>query len=648
MTEKLPNGAPQDNESDVSLAEVHGTVDISEPQSFWRRFFAFAGPAFMVSVGYMDPGNWATDIAGGARFGYRLIWIILLSNLMAIIFQTLSARLGIATGRDLAQACREYYPRPVTWVLWIICEIAIAACDLAEVLGSAIGLHLLFKIPLLFGVILTAFDVMLLLMLQSYGIRKLEAAVVAMVATIGTCFALEMLLSKPVWTEVAKGLLPSALSGDALYIAIGIIGATVMPHNLYLHSALVQTRALKKTPEGLRQASWFNLLDCVVAMNGAFFVNTAILVLAATTFHFTGHGEVASIQEAYALLDPLLGSRIAPIAFAVALLAAGQSSTITGTLAGQIVMEGFVRIRLRPWMRRLLTRLLAIIPAILVILIKGDDGIDSLLILSQVILSLQLAFALVPLIHFTRDRRWMGILATPTWIHLLAWLSAGTIIVLNLKMVFETIIAGFDDPGIDGQVIRCLLVPATACLLPLLFWMIFEGRWKQFREQVSRISELPDISSKDLVFSGKYQKIGIAIEATHEDMEVVSHMFPLAKATGAQVILIHALESATGRFIGPLADDAEARAHSKYLEIMKRKIVEGGLVCDIKMGTGEAENEIARIAKEEKVDLIVTGSHGHSLWGNLIYGSTISELRKLTNIPIFSIRVSGNKKVFWS
>src|SRR6267142_1281818 len=347
----------------------------------------------MVSVGYMDPGNWATDLAAGARFGYRLIWVILISNLMAILLQTLSARLGIVTGRDLAQACRDHYPRPIVWLLWILCEIAIAACDLAEVLGSAIALHLLFGIPILAGVLITAFDVMLLLLLQSFGIRKMEAFILVLVATIGGCFAVEMFLSNPPVGQIIKGFVPHGLSGEALYIAIGIIGATVMPHNLYLHSALVQSRAVERSKAGLKEATKYNLIDSVVALNAAFFVNAAILILAAAAFHNSGHHNVARLEEAHELLKPLLGYAIAPVAFAVALLAAGQSSTITGTLAGQIVMEGFVRMRLRPWLRRLVTRSIAIIPAVVVILWKGDEAVDGLLVLSQVILSLQLSFA---------------------------------------------------------------------------------------------------------------------------------------------------------------------------------------------------------------------------------------------------------------
>lgn len=624
-----------------SLPEVHASVEVGRDQSFLRRLFAFTGPAFMVSVGYMDPGNWATDIAGGARFGYRLIWIILLSNLMAILLQVLSARLGIATGLDLAQACREYYSKKTSFVLWILCEIAIAACDLAEVLGSAIGLHLLFKIPILFGVLATAFDVMILLALQSYGIRKLEAVIVSLVATIGVCFSIELFLSQPVWSQVAAGFVPTSLDGDALYIAIGIIGATVMPHNLYLHSALVQSRAVARTPDGIRQAAKFNFIDCVVAMNGAFLVNSAILILAASTFHFAGKTEVATLQEAHSLLDGLLGTSVAPIAFAIALLAAGQSSTITGTLAGQIVMEGFLKIRLRPWLRRLVTRLLAIVPAVVVILWKGDQGVDSLLVLSQVILSLQLSFAIVPLIHFTGDRRLMGDLATPLWAHILAWTSATIIIGLNLKLVTETIQTAWIIPGPAGFAAKFFLFPLTLCLIPFLVWMIVEHRWKIWKERVTEAFVSPELPSEDTVLSRQYSRIAVALEAVKEDMEILAGVVPLVRAARAELVLIHVVESATGRFIGTLVNDEEARADTEYLGRVSNKMKSGGLSCRFRLGAGESEDEIARIAEEEKVDLIVTGSHGHALLGDLFHGSTVTELRHITKIPVLSIRVSG-------
>ncbi|HCT23705.1 MAG TPA: iron/manganese transporter, partial [Chitinophagaceae bacterium] len=394
--------------SEKSLSEVHGTVDTAKHPRGWKRFLAYIGPAYLVSVGYMDPGNWATDLQGGAKFGYQLIWVLLMSNLMALLLQSLSARLGIVRRRDLAQANRELYPPVVNFCLYVLAELAIAATDLAEVLGMAIGIHLLTGMPILWGVVITVLDTFLLLVLQRYGIRKMEAFIISLVAIIGFSFLAEILLAKPDMGEVVKGFVPTALSEEALYIAVGIIGATVMPHNLYLHSALVQTRKIGSDKASIKRALRFNFIDSAVALNAAFFVNAAILVLAATAFYATGNTEVARIEDAHRLLEPLLGSSLAPALFAIALIAAGQSSTVTGTLAGQIVMEGYLRLRINPWLRRLLTRLIAIVPAVIVIYVFGDSELDNLLVFSQVILSLQLGFAVIPLIHFVSDKQAMG------------------------------------------------------------------------------------------------------------------------------------------------------------------------------------------------------------------------------------------------
>jgi len=417
-----------------SLAEVHGTVPVPPGASWLRRMFAFAGPAYLVSVGYMDPGNWATDLAGGARFGYTLLSIILLSNLMAILLQGLSAKLGIVTGRDLAQACRDHYSRPVSFFLWIICEIAIAACDLAEVIGSAIALQLLFGIPLPWGIAITSLDVLIVLYLQHRGFRLLEALVLVLIATIAGCFLFEILISKPDTGAVLSGFVPSASilrDPDKLYIAIGILGATVMPHNLYLHSSVVQTRSYEETRAGRREALKYAFLDSTVALSFALFINAAILIVAAATFHSAGHTGVAEIQDAYRLLTPLLGVTGASAVFAFALLASGQNSTLTGTLAGQIVMEGFLNIRIRPWLRRLITRLIAIVPAALTAIFFGAHGTAQLLILSQVILSLQLSFAVFPLVWFTSDRMKMGEFVNPLWLKSLAYAVAVAIASFN-------------------------------------------------------------------------------------------------------------------------------------------------------------------------------------------------------------------------
>ncbi len=424
-----------------SLPESYHSVEIPRGVSVWRKALAFAGPGYMVAVGYMDPGNWATDLAGGARFGYALLSVILLSNLMAILLQALALKLGIATGRDLAQACRDHYSRPVSFVLWVLCEIAIAACDLAEVIGSAIALNLLFGIPLIWGVCLTAFDVLLILLLQNKGFRYLEAFVITLVATIGVCFAVELAMARPEIAAVARGLVPTAqivTNPMMLYIAIGILGATVMPHNLYLHSSIVQTRKVLPDAQSKREAIRFATLDSTVALLFAFFINAAILILAAATFHNTGHQDVADIGDAYHLLTPLLGATLASTLFAVALLAAGQNSTITGTLAGQIVMEGFLNIRLPAWLRRLITRLIAIVPAVIVTALYGERGAGGLLILSQVILSLQLSFAVVPLVFFTSQRRKMGEFVNSRPLAALAWVVAATIVGLNAWLLLGT------------------------------------------------------------------------------------------------------------------------------------------------------------------------------------------------------------------
>jgi manganese transport protein len=424
----------------ASLEEVHRSVMVPEGAGFWRKLLAFAGPGFLIAVGYMDPGNWATDIAGGAQFGYTLLSVIMISNLMAILLQHLSIKLGIATGRDLAQACRDHYSRPTVWFLWILCELAIAACDLAEVIGSAIALQLLFGIPLIWGCLITVADVMLVLLLQHKGFRYLEAVVITLIVTIGTCFTLELILAKPDVGEVLGGFVfrPEILHNPAmLYVAIGILGATVMPHNLYLHSSIVQTRKYAQHAAGKREAIKFATIDSTFALMFALFINGAILVLAAATFHTSGHQGVAEIQDAFHLLDGLLGVTFASILFAVALLASGQNSTITGTLAGQIVMEGFVNIRLRPWLRRLITRGIAIVPAVIVIGIFGEDKSMELLVASQVCLSMQLGFACWPLMRFTGERAKMGPFVNPPWIKLLGWIVTLLIIGLNVKLLLD-------------------------------------------------------------------------------------------------------------------------------------------------------------------------------------------------------------------
>ena len=443
MSESVPEPASSDGwrrQGEVSLPEVFRSVPVPQNASFWRKILAFAGPGFLVSVGYMDPGNWATDLAGGAKYGYTLLSVILISNLIAMLLQHLCVKLGVVTGRDLAQACRDAYPKPVVWSLWVLCEAAIAACDLAEVVGSAIGLQLLFGIPLVQGCLITSLDVLIVLFLQNKGFRYVEALVITLILTVGGCFVAELFFARPSLAGIAFGFIPSAeilKNKEMLFIAIGILGATVMPHNLYLHSSIVQTRNFERSSAGKTEAIKFASIDSTFALLFALFINGGILILAAAAFHWSGHEGVADIQEAYKLLSPALGVGVASTLFALALLASGQNSTLTGTLAGQIVMEGFLNIRLAPWLRRLITRLIAIVPAVCVIGYYGEGRTTDLLIWSQVILSMQLSFAVIPLLLFTNDKSKMGKFANPLWVKILAGVSAVVIVVLNLKLLFD-------------------------------------------------------------------------------------------------------------------------------------------------------------------------------------------------------------------
>jgi manganese transport protein len=626
---------------DRSLAEVNSSVLIRPHTNFWARLFTFTGPAFMVSVGYMDPGNWATDLAGGARFGYKLIWVILLANLMAILFQALSARLGIVYGRDLAQACRDHYSKTINFILWIICEVAIAACDLAEVLGSAIGLYLLFKIPLLWGVLITTFDVLLLMLLMSFGIRKMEAFILALVATIGICFGIEVFFSNPNYLEAASGLIPTPMNMEGLFISLGIIGATVMPHNLYLHSALVQSRNVSRTTTGLKEANKFNLIDSVVALNAAFFVNAAILIVAAAVFFKNGYNNVASIIDAHALLAPLLGTKAAPIIFGIALLAAGQSSTITGTFAGQIVMEGFVGLKMRPWMRRLTTRLIAIIPTVIVIKFSGDHAVDSLLIFSQVILSLQLPFALIPLLHFTSNRKKMGEFASKMWVMILAWGAASLITLLNLKYIYDLIIESIPLSNAQGILVKYLLLPVSAFLLPLLLWMLFEPIFSKARISTIVQKAASGFVSKPIKHRAGYKKIGVALEGKRDkDEQIYSGSLDMIKSMNAEVFLINIVQSVTGRFMGELVADKDAFEMNEYLNSFAEKYKLEGIPSQIIIGGGEPKEEIIKIVKKENLELLIAGSHGHKFISDIIYGSTIDGVRHGVQLPVLAIPVN--------
>ncbi len=617
-----------------SLANVHSSVGTSQ-LTFWRRMFAFAGPAYLVSVGYMDPGNWATDLEGGARFGYRLLWVLVMSNGMAILLQTLAARLGIVSGRDLAQACRETYPRPVTLAMWALCEVAIAACDLAEVLGAAIALNMLFHIPLLIGVILTGADTLLLLAFQSFGIRTMEAFILALISVIAACFCIEVFWAKPVWTEVFTGLAPR-ISGKTLYLAIGILGATVMPHNLYLHSALVQTRTIGHDEKSKRTACRFNLIDCVVALNGAMFVNCAILVLAGAVFF--KHGIVVTeIQQAQQLLVPLLSTTLAGVIFAVALLCSGQSSTLTGTMAGQITMEGFLNLRMRPWVRRLITRSIAIIPAALTIRFMGDSSTMDLLLLSQVIISMQLPFAVIPLIHFTNDRRRMGSFANRGWVKTLAWVCAAVILGLNFWLAGQSIVDWMSNPSPWRTALRLVLIPTIAGVMALLLWISFEPVISRRSRYGRAPVVLPEAEAEAAPLV--YRRILVTIDHTELDRMAVSHAAAMGRMHAAKIYVLHVEEGVTSQVYGQAASTAETEAGEQYLERIAQLLRAQGLTVETSISySSHPDKEIVRYAREVNADLVIMGAHGHGGIKDLIFGNTINPVRHQLSVPMLIVR----------
>jgi manganese transport protein len=636
-------------QSDNSLQEVHASV-ATNGNSRIKRFLAFAGPAYLVSVGYMDPGNWATDIAGGSKYGYALIWVLLMSNLMALLLQSLSARLGIVRRRDLAQANRETYPKYINIALYVLAEIAIAATDLAEVLGMAIGIHLLFGMPILWGVLITIFDTFLLLILQRLGMRKMEAFIIGLIAVIGISFLVNIILASPDFSELVKGFIPSfpdpatlyAEKGitaplptqTALYLAIGIIGATVMPHNLYLHSALVQTRKIATDKSSIKSALKNNFVDSAIALNLAFFVNAAILVLAATVFFKSGQTDVAEIQDAHKLLEGMLGSEWAPRLFAIALIAAGQSSTITGTLAGQIVMEGYLRLRMNPWLRRLLTRMLAIIPAVVVILIYGDKELDTLLILSQVILSMQLGFAIIPLIHFVSDKKTMGHFTIKRWTQVLSWLVASILVYLNFKMLTEQALGFFEASS--SIILKSLIVIGALILIGLLLYIIIFPWVKKLRKSVVIVHEaapvLHDLSAP------QFNRIAVALDFTNRDEKILS--FALNQGNkNSQYILIHIVESAASKLLGAATADLETQEDTKRLESYISELQNRGYQVEGTLGFRNRVEEIVRLVQESKADLLVIGSHGHSGLKDFWHGETIERVRHGIKLPVLIVNL---------
>jgi manganese transport protein len=621
-------------QKDVSLSEVHGSIDTTGKRPWWRQLFVFFGPAYLISVGYMDPGNWATDLAGGSQFGYTLLWVLLMSNLMAILLQNLSARLGIVRGRDLAQANRETYPAFINIPLYILAEIAIAACDLAEVLGMAIGIQLLTGLPLIYGVCLTVLDTFLLLFLQRLGMRRMEALIIGLIAIVGGSFLVEILLAKPALSDIAGGFIPVLHGRQALYIAIGIIGATVMPHNLYLHSALVQTRKIGPGEQQIKKALRINFLDSAVALNLAFLVNAAILILAATVFFKTGNTSVASIKDAYHLL-PMLGSKLAPKIFAIALIAAGQSSTLTGTLAGQIVMEGYLQLRINPWLRRLITRLLAIIPAVLVILIAGESEADNLLVLSQVILSVQLGFAIIPLIHFVSDHKTMGIFTASLPIRFLSWLVAALLVYLNVKLVLEELVPWLTQPG-DWGIKTGILVASAAAIGLLVYITLHPFFTRAAGKAIPLVHPQPD-ALQDWT-PPVFRHIAIALDFSAHDQKLLAYAVGQG-GKGARYLLIHVVESASAHMLGRESDDLETRKDLERLDQYRHALEEKGFNSYTALGYRHRSREIARIVNQQKADMLVIGSHGHTGLKDFIYGETVNAVRHEVKVPVLVVRL---------
>lgn len=614
-----------------SLEEVHSSVNTARSNS-WRRLFAFFGPAYMVSVGYMDPGNWATDIAGGSKFGYSLIWVLVMSNLIALLLQSFCARLGVVYGKDLAQASRENYPRFVNFFLYLLAEIAIAACDLAEVIGMAIGINLLFpSISILAGVCITVLDSFLLLFLLHRGIRKLEAFIISLVVLIGISFFTELIIAKPAVNEILTGLKPFLENDEALYIAIGIIGATVMPHNLYLHSSLVQTRKFKRNQNDISKAIKFNTADSAIALNFALFVNAAILILAAATFYKNGRHDIVEIQDAHQLLQPMLGSALAPILFAVALIAAGQSSTITGTLAGQVVMEGYLNLRIQPWVRRLITRMIAIIPALITILVLGDKATGKLLILSQVILSLQLGFAIIPLIHFVSDKNKMAEFVIPFWQKILAWIAALTIISLNIKLVYAEV-RDYIMTNENPILFSFTIVPVCVfCFLMLLYVLVIPFL---VREKKYSLDDFHD-NFKPIILENttELNRIAITVDFGPSDNKAINKAVSICNKSSV-LILIHVLESANAVIYGEDAFDHESEEDVQKLKLYQEQLEKENIKTEIQLGFGNPKQVIPELVKKNNCDTLVMGKHGHRTWKDIILGSTIDSVRHDVKVPL--------------
>jgi manganese transport protein len=619
-----------------SLEEVNQSVSTQNKKTVFKKILAFFGPAYLVSVGYMDPGNWATDIAGGSQFGYALLWVLLMSNLMALLLQSLSARLGIVTQRDLAQASRETYSKFINYILYILAEIAIAACDLAEVLGMAIGINLLFNIPLIDAVIITVLDTFLLLFLINKGIRKMEAFIIVLVLIIGLSFVFEMFFAQPEMGKVLYGLIPSIPNEQALYIAIGIIGATVMPHNLYLHSSLVQTRKFSRSDAGIKQALKYNFIDSAIALNLAFFVNAAILILAAATFYKNGMHEVAEIQDAYRFLQPLLGTKWASILFAVALIAAGQSSTVTGTLAGQIVMEGYLNLRIQPWVRRIITRLIAIVPAVVIILIYGESVTGKLLVLSQVVLSLQLGFAIIPLIHFVSDKSKMKGYHIGKVTQVAAWLIAIIIVSLNAKLVYSEI-QGWLETSENPIILWLTVVPLALGFLFLLLYIVIKPFFSKTKLNIENHSP-HDMNLKFVETAVQDNKnIAITVDFSFADENAINYAFKMG-GKEAKYTLIHVVESVGALMYGKQIDDHETTIDETLLLEYKLMFREKGFHVKTLLGFGKPNKVIPKLVNKGDFDILIMGTHGHTGMKDLLFGTTVDRLRHKISIPLLIVK----------
>jgi manganese transport protein len=617
-----------------SLGNVHNTVS-TENKTGWRKLLSFLGPAYLVSVGYMDPGNWATDLAAGSQFGYKLIWVLLLSNLIALLLQNLAVRLGIVRGLDLAQASKHTYPRFVNFCLYILAQIAIIACDLAEIIGMAIGLNLLFGLPLIWGVSITLLDTLLLLFLLNKGMRKLEGFIISLIFIVGIAFLAQMFIVQPSVIEIAKGFVPSKLNATSLYLAIGIIGATVMPHNLYLHSSLVQTRKIDRSEAGIKNAIRFNFWDTTIALNLAFFVNAAILILAASAFFGRGFHQVAEIQDAHKLLTNIFG-KLAPALFAIALIAAGQSSTVTGTLAGQIIMEGHLNLRIAPWLRRLLTRLLAIVPAFFTIIHYGEEGLGKLLILSQVVLSLQLGFAIIPLIHFTSDKKRMGKFATSVPLKILAWGFATLIVGLNARLVIQEIDNwAATSPG-SANLVHFVISPLAVGVGLLLLYVFLRPLLYKHADQPIYIPH--GIAAKlDNLEAVAYNNIAITIDFSKNDEDCIRHAL-MQGGKKAHYTLIHVVETAGARYYGGQVMDSETQSDVNNLDKYVATLKDLNYKAEAKIGYGGSATEIAGIINQSKIDFVVMGSHGHKVLKDLIFGTTVDSVRHKVNVPVLVVK----------